>query len=74
MVVAASSMFAVLRADAEALEMRRQMWADLHAKDVKMAKRLGRHPLVLASNLSSSTGRKLSVKLYRLAQRIYRFS
>jgi len=74
LIIAASSMFSVIRADADALQMRKQMWADLFAKDVKMAKRLGRHPLVLGSNLSSPTGRKLSVALYRLAQRIYRFS
>ncbi|MCE1175226.1 MAG: hypothetical protein LWW77_11555, partial [Propionibacteriales bacterium] len=74
LIIAASSMFSVIRADPEALQMRKQMWADLYAKDVKMAKRLGRHPLVLGSNLSSPTGRKISVGLYRLAQRIYRFS
>ncbi len=74
LIIAASSMFSVIRADPEALKMRKQMWADLYAKDVKMAKRLGRHPLVLGSNLSSPTGRKIGVALYRLAQRIYRFS
>lgn len=74
LIIAASSMFSVLRADDEALAMRKQMWDDLYAKDEKMAKRLGRHPLVLASNLSSATGRRVSVRLYRLAQRLYRFS
>jgi hypothetical protein len=74
LIIAASSMFSVIRADPEALQMRKQMWADLYAKDFKMAKKLGRHPLVLGSNLSSPSGRKLSVGLYRLAQRIYRFS
>ncbi len=74
LIVTASSMFSVIRADPEALAMRKQMWADLYAKDVAMAKRLGRHPMVLASNLTSPTGRKLSVGLYRLAQRLYRFS
>jgi glycosyltransferase involved in cell wall biosynthesis len=73
-IIAASSMFSVLRGDAEALHMRKQMWADFYAKDEKMAKRLGHHPLVLGSNLSSTSGRRLSVALYRLAQRLYRFS
>ena len=39
-----------------------------------MAKRLGRHPLVLGSNLSSQPGRKASIALYRLAQRLYHFN
>ncbi len=74
LIIAASSMFSVIRGDAEALEMRKRMWADLYAKDVRMAKRLGRHPLVLGSNLTSPQGRRVGVTLYRLAQRIYRFS
>ncbi len=74
LIVAASSMFAAIRGDADALAMRRAMWANLYAKDEKMAKRLGRHPLVLGSNLSSTAGRKASVGLYRLAQRLYRFN
>jgi len=73
-ILAASSMFSVLRGDPEALQMRKQMWADFYAKDEKMAKRLGKHPLVLGSNLTSPTGRRISVALYRVAQRLYRFS
>lgn len=74
LIVAASSMFSVLRGDPEALQLRKEMWDHMYAHDATMAKRLGRHPLALASNLTSSTGRRLSVSLYRLAQRLYRFS
>lgn len=74
LIVAASSMFAAIRGDEEALAMRRQMWDNLYAKDAKMAKRLGRHPLVLGSNLSSEVGRNASIGLYRLAQRLYKFN
>jgi len=74
LIIAASSMFSVIRGDAEALQMRKEMWANMYAKDVKMAKRLGHHPLVLGSNLSSEAGRRLSVFLYRMAQRLYRFN
>lgn len=74
LIITASSMFSVMRGDAEALQMRRDMWANLYAKDERMAKRLGRHPLVLGSNLTSEAGRKLSVVLYRAAQRLYRFN
>lgn len=74
LIVTASSMFSVLRGDPEALEMRKEMWENIYAHDATMAKRLGKHPLVLASNLTSSTGRRMSISLYRLAQRLYRFS
>lgn len=74
LIIAASSMFANIRGDAEALRMRREMWANLYAKDVRMAKRLGRRPIVLGSNLSSEAGRKVAVAGYRIAQRVYRFN
>lgn len=74
LIIAASSMFAVLRGDAEALAMRKAMWKNLYAQDPKMAQRIGRHPLVLGSNLTSELGRKISVALYRAAQRLYRFN
>ena len=74
LIVAASSMFSIMRGDAEALQMRRDMWANLYAKSAKMAKRLGRHPIVLGSNLTSELGRKTSVAGYRVAQRIYHFN
>ena len=74
LIVAASSMFAIIRGDAEALHMRKEMWEHLYAKDAEMARRLGRHPIVLGSNLSSQPGRKASIALYRLAQRIYHFN
>lgn len=74
LIIAASSMFAGIRGDAEALQMRKDMWANLYAKDVKMAKRIGRHPIVLGTNLSSEAGRRVSVGLYRTAQRLYRFN
>jgi len=74
LIVSASSMFALIRGDAEALAMRKEMWDHLYAKDAQMAKSIGRHPLVLGSNLSSQPGRKASIVLYRLAQRIYHFN
>nr|NLI51170.1 glycosyltransferase family 2 protein [Propionibacterium sp.] len=74
LIIAASSMFAMIRGDAEAMRMRKEMWANLYAKDVRMARRLGRHPLVLGTNLKSEAGRKTSIFLYRIAQRLYRFN
>ena len=74
LIVAASSMFAGLRGDPEALQMRQQMWEDLYAHDAGMARRLGRNPLVLGANMRTPAGRRASVALYRLAQRLYRFN
>lgn len=74
LIIAASSMFSILRGDPEALAMRKDMWKNLYAKSIPMAKRMGRNPLVLGSNLTSNVGRKLSVALYRLAQNLYHFN
>jgi len=74
LIIAASSMFAAIRGDAEAMRLRKEMWANLYAKDVRMAKRLGRNPLVLGTNMKSEALRKTSIFLYRVAQRLYRFN
>lgn len=74
LIIAASSMFAAIRGDADAIRMRKEMWANLYAKDVRMAKRLGRNPLVLGTNMKSEALRKTSIFLYRVAQRLYRFN
>ena len=74
LIITASSVFAALRGDPEALEMREQMWRDIYAHDEKMAKRISRHPLVLAANGKSTAGRKFAVAGYRLAQKLYHFN
>lgn len=74
LIVAASSMIALLKGTPEALEMRREMWDHIAAKDPELLKRLGRDPLVMGTNLASEPGRRASVFLYRLAQRLYRFN
>lgn len=74
LIIAASSMFAAIRGDADAIRMRKEMWANLYAKDVRMAKRLGRNPLVQGTNMKSEALRKTSIFLYRVAQRLYRFN
>ncbi len=64
LIIAASSMFSVLRADDEALAMRKQDVGRPLRQGREDGKAVGRHPLVLASNLSSATGRRVSVRLY----------
>ena len=72
--VAASSIFATLRGDSQALAMREQMWKDIEEKSPDMAKRLRRHPLVWGANRTSTAGVAVAKQLYRLAQRLYRFN
>ena len=73
-IVTASSIFATIRGDAEALEMRRQMWRDIEAHSPKMAARLRKYPLVFGANRESKAGSAVAKQLYRLAQRIYHFN
>lgn len=73
-IVTASSIFALIRGDKEALEMRKQMWENIEAKSPKMAKRLRRHPLVWGANRESPMGTAAAKQLYRLAQRLYHFN
>ena len=75
LIVAASSMFALLAGTPEALEQRRQLWRHIDSVDRELKVHLGfRQPLVLGTNRPGVPGRRLSVALYRVAQRLYRFN
>jgi glycosyltransferase involved in cell wall biosynthesis len=75
LIVAASSIFALLAGTPEALRQRREMLHHIDATDRTLRMQLGlRQPLVVGANLPGSVGRKVSLALYRLAQRVYRFS
>lgn len=75
LIVAASSMFALLDGTEKGLRARREMWDHIDSVDPMLKGRLGlRQPLVLAANLPGAPGRRASRALYRLAQRLYRFN
>lgn len=75
LIIAASSMFALLEGTEKGLRMRREMWEHIDSVDPLLKGRLGlRQPLVLAANLPGPIGGKASLALYRLAQRLYRFN
>ena len=75
LIVTASSMFALLEGTEKGTTMRREMWEHIDAIDPILKHRLGlRLPLVLGANLPGPVGRKVSVALYRTAQKLYRFS
>lgn len=75
LIVTASSMFALLEGTERGTDMRREMWEHIDAIDPILKHRLGlRLPLVLGANLPGLVGRKVSVALYRTAQKLYRFN
>ena len=75
LIVAASSMFATLAGTPEALRQRREMWEHIDSVDPQLKTTLGLHQwIVLGCNLPGPVGRKLSVAMYRVAQRLYKFS
>lgn len=75
LIVAASSMFSLLEGTDKGLRARREMWEHIDQVDVDLKRQLGlRQWLVLGSNLPGRLGRKTSIAMYRLAQRIYKFS
>lgn len=74
LIVAASSIFAILRGDREAMELKAGMWKAIEEKSPRMAKRLRRHPLVWGASFKTPAARNIQIKLYRLAQRLYRFN
>lgn len=75
LIIAASSMFALLDGTEKGLKARREMWEHIDSVDPRLKGRLGlRQPLVLAANLPGGPGRHASRALYRLAQRLYRFN
>ncbi len=75
LIMAASSMFALLEGSSKGLKMRKEMWEHVDRIDPLLKARLGlRQPLVLAANLPGPIGRKVSVARFRLAQKLYKFS
>lgn len=75
LIVAASSLFSLLEGTEKGLRARREMWEHIDSIDRDLKKQLGlRQWLVLGANLPGRFGRSASVALYRVAQRIYKFS
>ena len=74
MMMAISSIFLVIDGSPEALGKRTQLWEFLRTVDSGLYRRM-KHLAVSAFTVIPGThGRRLSVKLYHLAQRIYKFN
>ena len=74
MMMTISSIFAVIADTPEALGLRTELWEYLRKKNARLYLRLRYRFTNLGTNIPGYQGRKLSVKLYHLAQKIYKFN
>ncbi|MDE6261292.1 MAG: glycosyltransferase family 2 protein [Oscillospiraceae bacterium] len=74
MMMTISSIFAVIAATPEALGLRTELWEYLRQKSPALYRRCRYRVTNLGTNIPGYQGRKLSVKLYRVAQKIYKFN
>ncbi|WP_054874969.1 glycosyltransferase family 2 protein [Oxobacter pfennigii] len=72
--MAISSVLSVISGLKENLEKKAELWSYLKSKDEKLYIRLRYHLLGRISNLPGRAGRKLTVYLYRLLRRKYKFN
>jgi len=74
MMMSISSIFSVIANTPEALGLRTELWEYLRKKDAALYRRCRFRATNLGTNIPGYQGRKLSVRLYHLAQRIYKFN
>ena len=74
MMMTISSIFAVLANTPESLGMRTRLWELLRQKDPALYRRCRYRLTNLGTNIPGYQGRKLSVTLYRLVRKIYKFN
>lgn len=75
LIVSASSIFCLLEGTQRGLDERRKMWEHIDSVDPDLKKVLGLHQwMVLGSNLPTALGRKLTISMYRIAKKLYKFS
>ncbi len=74
MMMSISSIFSVIANTPESLGLRTELWEYLRAKDPVLYRRCRHRAVNIGTNIPGYQGRKLSVRLYHLAQRIYKFN
>ena len=74
MMMTISSIFLIIDGSPEALGKRTQLWEYLRTVDARLYHRMKYRAVSAVSNIPGYQGRKLSVKLYRLARKIYKFN
>ncbi len=74
MMMSISSIFAVIANTPASLGMRTELWEYLRKKDPALYRRCRYRATNLGTNIPGYQGRRLSVRLYHLARRIYKFN
>ena len=74
MMMTISSVFTVIANTPESLGLRTELWEYLRAKDSALYRRAKYRVTNAATNIPGYQGRKLSVQLYRLVRKIYKFN
>ena len=69
-----SSIFLTMEGSPESLGKRTRLWEYLRTVDAKLYVRMRYFSLPGGANLATAPGRKLSIALYRLARKIYKFN
>ncbi len=74
MMMSISSIFLIIDNGPEALGKRTQLWETLRRKDSSLYHKMKYRSVSAVTNIPGYQGRKLSVKLYRMARKIYKFN
>ena len=74
MMMTISSIFLIIDGSPEALGKKTELWEFLRANNPKLYHKLKYRSLSFVGNIPGYQGRKLSVRLYRLARKIYKFN
>ncbi|MCC8182432.1 MAG: glycosyltransferase family 2 protein [Clostridiales bacterium] len=74
MMMTISSMFLLISGTEENYQEKQELWAYLKEKDIKLYRKMRYRSLSMFSNIPGYQGRKISVGLYRIAQKIYKFN
>ena len=74
MMMSISSIFSIIANTPESLGMRTEVWEYLRKKNPSLYRRCRYRATNMGTNIPGYQGRKLSVGLYRLARKIYKFN
>jgi glycosyltransferase involved in cell wall biosynthesis len=74
MMMCICSMFLIIDGSEEALQKRKDIWAYLKNKDKRLYDKIRYRSLATVTMLPTYHGRRLTVKVYHLAQKVYKFN
>ena len=74
MMMSISSVFSIIANTPESLGLRTELWEYLRQKNAALYRRCRLRATNLGTNIPGYQGRRLSVRIYRLAKKIYKFN